>query len=38
MEQTKINSDSIENLVAEGVVENVQDKDEQTESVDKPVQ
>lgn len=34
MEQTKMNNDSIENLVAEGVIENVQDKDEQTNNVE----
>lgn len=33
-EQTKVNEDSIRNLVAEGVVENVQSEDEQTEPME----
>lgn len=33
-EQTTFNTDSLENLVKEGEIENVQDADEQTEEVD----
>ena len=32
-QQTKVNKDSIENLVANGVAENVQGENEQTEPV-----
>jgi len=36
--QTEFNTDDIRNLVEEGVIENVQDKDECSDSVEQPVQ
>lgn len=33
-EQTTLNTDSLENLVKEGEIENVQDADSETEQVD----
>lgn len=37
-EQTTVNTDSIENLVAKGVVENVQDKNGETDKVEQTVE
>ena len=36
--QTEVNKDSIRNLVAEGVIENVQGENERTDNVDCPVE
>jgi len=37
-EQTKVNTDDIRNLVAEGVIENVQDSDEQTDNLEQDME
>lgn len=36
--QTTVNTDSIENLVAKGVVENVQDKNSEADKVEQDIQ
>lgn len=37
-EQTKVNTDDIRNLVAEGVIENVQDQDDNSGELGSPVE